>query len=208
MAQSLKMYPAKWQDMFQKPKKINTALLFLLIISNLNAQQDTVILKNGLHQPGHIYKMVDNKIYLANGKDSVVYTAEDVSTLMFCHSVRSNNDCGSAGKSNGGLVKSFNNISHTTSRSNAPFADGFATFICTSCGGSGRIEIINRASPGIVIDQFLVTLNAGESYFTYTAHLPEGNYDWRYCDTEHNSKKGTFIIQKGSELRIALANPH
>lgn len=194
--------------MAQSAKHIVSTGIFLLIFSCLNAQQDTVILKNGNHHPGYIYKMEADKIYLTNENDSIIYTAGEIDKLMFCHKARSHNDCAGSGKNDALYAKSSGISSHATGTKNTVAKNGYAEFICTHCGGNGRIEIINSKNPGIVIDEFLVSLNASESYFSYTAQLPAGSYEWRYCDTVQNSNKGSFNIEKGTALRIAVLTPH
>lgn len=193
--------------MLQSVKYCILAGAFLFVCNSLNAQQDTIILKNGLYKPGYIYKIADNKIYLANGNDSSVYTAKDTKMLMFCHTIRSNQNCDESGKSNSSLAKNYSNRGISKGNNTSNNKAGYAEFTCTACGGNGRIEIINTNCPGIVIDEFLVRLNADESYFTYTAYLPAGRYDWRYCDTEKNATKGSFTIEKGSELRVGVLAP-
>mgnify|MGYP000267010916 CR=1 FL=1 len=183
-------------------------IVFISMIQCIQAQQeDTIVLKNGLHKAGYIYKMEAGKIYITHEKDSSIYSADDVGMLMFCHTVRSTNDCEGKSTSNGRLAKSFSNSSGSSANHILREKDGDAQFTCTKCGGNGRIEIINTEHPGVVIDQFMVSLEEGESYFTYKASLSPGKYEWRYCDTKKNANKGGFIIEKDSTIQIAVIKP-
>lgn len=183
-------------------------IVFISIIPSIQAQrEDTILLKNGIHQPGYIYRMEEGKIYLATKNDSIIYSADEVEMLMFFHSVRSTNDCGGKTTSDGSVSKNFSNNSVSSANNSNTKRDGKAEFTCTKCGGNGRIEIINTIHPGVVIDQFMLSLDEGESYFTYMANLASGKYEWRYCDTNNNTNKGSFIIEEGSNIQIAVIKP-
>jgi len=66
-------------------------LTALPVIALAQRKADTITLKNGKSVAGFIYKMDDGKIYVAAAADSLVYTADEVQTIMFCHD--SKNDC-------------------------------------------------------------------------------------------------------------------
>lgn len=74
--------------------KTNIFLLLMAFSFTANAQKksDTITLKNGQTVSGQIYKMEDSRIFIAGQRDSAVYKADEVQTIMFC-SNRKTPDC-------------------------------------------------------------------------------------------------------------------
>ncbi len=180
-------------------------IVFISIIQSIQAQQnDTIILKNGIRLAGYIYKMDESGIYIVSENDSSKYSADEVKMLMFCHTVGTANNCAGKSTSTGTVAKIFSNSSRSGDKNSYTERDGDVQFTCTQCGGRGRIEIINTAHPGIVIDQFMVSLDEGESYFSYKTGLLSGEYEWRYCDTRNHTNSGNFIIEKDSNIQVAV----
>jgi CCR4-NOT transcriptional regulation complex NOT5 subunit len=189
------------------------------------AQQklDTVILKNGKTIPGYIYKMENGLIYIANTADSLVFTADQVQTLMFCHSVRSNGPCASAAasstsssssRSSSGSSKSFSRNADTFSSIDADAtvesvfekddaARPAVLFSCNMCGASGNLSIKGTNST-LSTATYTFTLEKGKSYFVYAVKLLPGEYNWKYSDTNNNETKGSFIVNNGEKKKIVL----
>lgn len=192
---------------------------------SLIAQQklDTVILKNGKTIPGYIYKMDNGLIYIASTADSLVFTADQVQTLMFCHSVRSSGPCASttAFSTSSYSSRSSSSSSKSVSRNADTFSsiDGDATpesvfekddagkpavlFRCTMCGGSGNLSIKGTNSNQSTAT-YTFTLEKRKSSFVYAVKLLPGEYTWKYSDTNNNETKGSFIINKGEKKKIVL----
>ena len=55
--------------------------------------QDSVLLKNGKSAGGLIYKMEDGKIFLKTGKDTAIYKADELKTIMFCGTEKDDRNC-------------------------------------------------------------------------------------------------------------------
>lgn len=170
---------------------------------------DTIVLKNGKAIPGYIYKMEGGTISIASNGDSITYTADEVQSLMFCHSVRSNGI--SSGGSSMAKSKSRTSISSGSgaSYSGNPCDDnneekGIIIFQCNMCGNKGAISIKGGMDNSKTTGTYSFELDNGERFTTYTQRLPPGTYSWAYKDNAKNQTKGTFTIQKGEEKKIIL----
>jgi hypothetical protein len=193
-------------------------LLLITLPLAIAAQKkaDTVTLKNGQIVAGYIYKMDGGKIFIAKQKDSVAYTADEVQTIMFCHDVRSG--CASSGSSlsyypccdkSVGTGNNFSKGNGSYSYSGNPCDDkreekGTVLFQCNMCGGKGELKVTGINKGDKAIDECRFTSEIGESFFTHTACLLPGEYNWTYNDTNKNSAKGKFIISKGEKKKIIL----
>jgi hypothetical protein len=191
-------------------------LTTLTLTAAAQKKADTVTLKNGQAIAGYIYKMDGGKIFIAKQKDSVAYTADEVQTIMFCHDVRS--DSRSSGTSlsyypccdkSVGTGSGFSKSNSSYSYSANPCDDkreekGTVLFQCNMCGGKGELKVTGISDGDKVIDECRFTSETGESFFTHTACLVPGEYNWTYTDTNKNSTKGKFIISKGEKKKIIL----
>jgi hypothetical protein len=199
--------------------------LFLLLTTlpmSLLAQQkpDTVKLKNGQVIAGYIYKIDDGKIYIAASGDSLVYNADEVQSLMFCHSLRSNMPYASSSsdsKSNTGSSGSSKSYSNTSTFSSLDDTDspvlfsekddekkGVAIFRCNMCGANGSLLIRGANDNSKSSATYTFSMEKDKHFFVYAAKLLPGEYNWKYSDTNNNETKGSLIIRKGEEKKIVL----
>jgi hypothetical protein len=194
--------------------------LFLLLGAlplTVSAQKkaDTITLKNGQTIAGYIYKMDEGKIYVAKQKDSVVFTADEVQTIMFCHEARG---CGtSSGSSSSsspcndkavGGNTGFTNSSSDSYTGN-PCNDkneekGIVVFRCNMCGSRGSLQITGGRIGSKTSSNTKFTFGNGEKFIVHEERLLPGEYNWTYSDTNRNTAKGKFTIQKGEEKKIVL----
>jgi hypothetical protein len=171
---------------------------------------DTIVLKNGKTIPGYIYKMEGGTISITNNGDSITYTAAEVQSIMFCHSVRSNGASSGSGYSNSeSKSKTSMSSGGGASYGAKPCDDnnqekGAIIFQCNMCGSKGAISIKGGMDNSKTTGTYSFELDNGERFTTYTQRLPPGTYTWTYKDNASNQTKGTFTIQKAEEKKIIL----
>jgi hypothetical protein len=176
---------------------------------------DTVTLKNGQTIAGFIYKMDGGRIYVAGQSDSVVYTVDEVQSLMFCHEVRgkgyssgSSSPCPCDDKTISDKAGSSKNGSDSYSGNPCDDNDkeekGTVVFRCNMCGSNGSLQINSSGKANKTDSKTTFSLDRGERFSVHREYLPPGEYTWTYSDTNKNSTKGKFTIQKGEEKRIVL----
>jgi hypothetical protein len=194
--------------------------LFLLLTTvsfGVSAQksEDTIVLKNGQTVAGYIYKMDDGKIAIAKKTDSVVYTADEVQAIMFCHEVRGKGT--SSGSSSpcpcddktisdkaGYSKKRSDSNSGNPCDDNDKEEKGTVVFRCNMCGNNGSLQINSSGKGNKTDSKTTFSLERADRFSLHTEHLPPGEYTWIYSDTNKNSTKGKFTIQKGEEKKIVL----
>jgi hypothetical protein len=185
--------------------------IFLLMLSlpfAVVAQKkpDTITLKNGQTISGYIYKMEDSRIFIAGQKDSAIYRADEVQTIMFCHDAGSNRNCPDIVpvKADNSNTASNNTQQNNYSVSNNDKEKGSVTFRCNMCGSKGNLAIEGGAAQSKVTYNHTFNLDNGNSFFQHTAELQPGEYRWSYADMNNNETKGKFTIGKGEQKKIVL----
>ena len=181
----------------------NKFIIFFLLLSVsvcAQAQLDTLQLKNHKKVAGYIFKMDDGKISIASGKDTAVYTADEVQGIMFCHAVRGSGSSYSSGKTSSSSSSSY---SGNPCDENAA-EKGTVLFRCNRCGGSGSLSIKGKNDDSKTSALCAFTLDEGESFFEHAEKLWPGNYTWSYSDDHNNATSGKLTIKKGEEKKIIL----
>jgi hypothetical protein len=163
---------------------------------------DTVILKNGQTIAGYIYKMEGNAIYVATTKDSVVYKADEVQTLMFCHEVRSKKPCKTGGSSSSYSSSSGKNS--YSSNEETKTNKGMLQISCNQCGGRVTLKIWAEFGNTKIDEMVQTDIEQGESFFSHKTWLEPGEYNWSYTDTNKNRSSGKVVIKKGEKHSIIL----
>jgi hypothetical protein len=209
-------------------KNILMLILAMPLFIVAQKKMDTVLLKTGQIIGGHIYKMEGDAVYIATGKDSVVYRADEIKTLMFCHQVRSKEPCNASGSSSSSSGSSYtrttnvNNSSESStaminapSQENIPFSKekkemyfkkglGLLNVTCNQCRGSYTFKLWAQLKDSKT-EETINSQSDGNNYkFYYSNWLEPGEYNWSYSDTNNNKAKGTIIIKKGEERNIIL----
>jgi hypothetical protein len=190
-------------------KQTLTFLLALLPIAAITQKKaDTIVLKSGKTIPGYIYKMEGGTISITNNGDSITYWVDEVQSIMFCHSVRSN------GTSSGSLIAGSKSKTLTSSGGGASYSGkpcddnneekGTIIFQCNMCGSKGSISITGGMDNSNTTANHNFELEKGKKFTFYTQLLPPGTYSWTYKDNANNQTKGAFMIQKGKEKKIIL----
>ncbi len=199
-------------------------LLFVALPISLLAQKnvDSITLKNGKTVSGKIFKMDDGMIYLARTKDSVMYTANEVQSIMFCNSGTTNKPCGDVVSSNATASTKNTGIQKSVSTNVSTFSSfedkkeqvivtekednekGLVTFKCNTCGPSGTLNIKGENEYSKSISTYSFTMEKGKHFFVYAAKLLPGLYNWTYSDNSNNASKGKLLINKGDEKKIIL----
>jgi hypothetical protein len=192
-------------------------LLLTILSYGVSAQkkEDTLTLKNGQVITGYIYKMDGGKIFLTRQTDSVMYTADEVQSIMFCHEVRgkgasysSSSPCPCDDKTISDKAGSSKNRSDSYSGNPCDDNDkeekGMVIFRCNMCGNNGSLQINSSGKGNKTDSKTTFSLDKGERFSLHTEHLPPGEYTWVYNDTNKNSTKGKFTIRNGEEKKIVL----
>ena len=207
-------------------KKIIFSLLIALPLL-VSAQQkfDTIKLKNGKAVSGIIYKMEGGLVFLANGKDSIAYTADEIQMLLFCSQGQIKDPC-SVSENVAGFEKqpvsknsnlSQRSISNTSTYSSLSSNDnaseffekndtekGNIVFRCNMCGGKGTLSIRGNDENSKSTATYSFTMREDEHFFVYAVRLVPGEYKWTYKDTNKNKADGKFIIRQGEKKSIVL----
>jgi hypothetical protein len=204
-------------------KKYLFLLLGALPIS-LFAQKnaDSITLKNGKLVSGKIFKMDDGLIYLARTKDSVIYAAGEVQSIMFCNSGTTNKPCGDAISSIATTYKTNTAKQKSVSTNASTFSSfedkvdqvigtekddnekGVVTFKCNMCGESGTLYINGENEHSKSTTTYSFTMEKDKHFFVYAAKLIPGNYNWQYNDNSNNARKGKLLIKRGDDKKIIL----
>jgi hypothetical protein len=211
-----------------KYKIMKKYLFFLLgaLPITLLAQKntDSITLKNGKTVSGKIFKMDDGLICLARTKDTVMYTADEVQTIMFCNSGNTNKPCGDAASNVAATSKTSSSKSKSISTNASTFSSfedkepqiltsevgdterGLITFKCNMCGGSGVLKINgeNSNSTSTSTSTYTFTMEEDTHFFVYAAKLLPGKYNWKYSDNSNNVGEGKLLINKGDKKKIIL----
>ena len=170
--------------------------------------QDSVLLKNGKSAGGLIYKMEDGKIFLKTGKDTAIYKADELKTIMFCGTEKDDRNC--CGESINYKKRIISKNESTYAKSNNPCGDnkniekGTVEFRCNMCGGEGTLKVENENGDKTQMNLFTVTVDKDNPCWLNRQVLIPGNYIWAYSDTNNNATKGKFSIAKGGQKKIIL----
>ena len=181
-----------------------TAILFcacLFACAGLHAQADTVTLKNGKVISGYIFKMDEGKISIAAGKDTSVYNADEIKSMMFCHKTKGSGD--SYGKGS----KSYSSSSESYGGNPCnedELKKGKVVFQCNMCGGTVMLEITGGTRNNKSSNKCSITLDEGKSFFEHIVKLYPGEYTWKYHDSNNNKTGGTLTVGKGDDKKIVL----
>lgn len=199
-------------------------LLFGAFPISLLAQKnvDIITLKNGKIVSGKIFKIDDGLICLARTKDTVMYTAEEVQTIMFCNSGNTNKPCGDEASNVAATSKTSSSKSNSISTNASTFSSfedkepqilisevgdtekGLITFKCNMCGGSGVLKINGENSNSTSTSTYTFAMEKDTHFFVYAAKLLPGKYNWKYSDNSNNVGEGKLLINKGDKKKIIL----
>ena len=182
-------------------KKYLLSLLFITPLS-LQAQQkaDSVKLKNGKVVAGYIYKMDDGKIYLAGAADSLVFTADEVQTIMFCRA--SVNHYATATSSS--LLRRDSADSNCKPCGENSQGMGIVTFTCSNCSQMESLKIMGKGKTGTASNNYHFINKKGKSNLFYSLHLIPGEYNWIYTAADKKETTGEFVVIKSEERNILL----
>jgi hypothetical protein len=182
---------------------INIAIMCFPFLVSAQQKADTIVLKNGKVMAGYIYKMEGSKIYLAQQADSIVFAADEVKSLMFCHPVRSNGPCSGSGSSSSSGSGSFS-YSHSDKKEAGNSEEkGMAVFQCNMCGGKVDFSVKGENGNNKTESRVNTQLANGE-VFHYKEKVVPGTYYWSYRDSNKNHATGHFTIAAGEERKIIL----
>lgn len=183
---------------------------------------DSIILKNGKTVSGIIYKLDAGKIYLARTADSLVYTADEVQSMMFCSLGSRNNPCADAPpippahppagagtskmvSTNASTFSSFDDTESPALSTDREDAEkGTVVFKCNMCGNKGTLTINGENGNNKSKAEYTFTMEKEKHFFVYAAKLLPGEYSWNYRDNSNNASKGKLLINKGDEKKIVL----